>query len=130
MEGRNGQRRTLRLNDPLGHMVPPGQILPSDLTRALVRSLDDSVAATRSGRPAASRFLVRMHPADRAWLPAGFERDLARILTEHADTSDLAILDGIEVRFEPDPACDLGHPSVFAGSRRQLSLDEPELTRR
>jgi hypothetical protein len=59
-----------------------------------------------------SRLIVRMHPADRAWLPAGFERIAAQHATEHADRTGLLILDGLQVAFETDVACDMGALSV------------------
>jgi hypothetical protein len=113
----------VRLNDPLGHLVPPGQLLPSDLIRGLLASLESSPIP---GRPAATSFQVRMHPADRAWLPAGFEAEASRILTEHADTSGMFALDGIRVEFISDEACDMGRPSMSAiRPVRHLRLVDP-----
>jgi hypothetical protein len=113
----------VRLNDPLGHLVPPGQLLPSDLIRGLLASLESSPIP---GRPAATSFQVRMPPADRAWLPAGFEAEASRILTEHADTSGMFALDGIRVEFISDEACDMGRPSMSAiRPVRHLRLVDP-----
>lgn len=67
-----------------------------------------------------------MHPADRAWLPAGFESEASKILTEHADTAGMFALDGIRVRFISDEGCDMGRPGITAiRPARHLRLVDP-----
>lgn len=128
MEGRGGIARALRPDDPLGHLVPPGQLLPADLTRALIDTIDAHRYRSGIGVPSVpTRFVVRMHPADRAWLPAGFQRILATEATTHADQVGLLILDGIRVTFETDPSCEMGSLSIHAayGETELIVLRDP-----
>lgn len=116
MDGRGGTARVLRPDDPLGHLVPPGQLLPTDVARAVLDAIDAHRFRSGIGVPSVpSRFVVRMHPADRAWLPAGFETTLGEQATAHADRAGLLVLDGLQVSFETDLACDPGSIAVRAG---------------
>jgi len=122
MEGRGGTARAMRPDDPLGHLVPPGQLLPADVTRAVVDAIDAHRFTSGIGVPSVpTRFVIRMHPADRAWLPAGFQRTVATEATAHADRTGLLILDGLRVTFETDAGCDMGSVSVHA------AYGEPDL---
>ena len=128
MDGRGGTARALRPDDPLGHLVPPGQLLPADVTRAVVEAIDSHRFASGIGVPSVpSRFIVWMHPADRAWLPAGFQRSLAAEATSHADRAGLLVLDGLHVDFETDLGCEMGSPSVHAayGERDLAVIRDP-----
>lgn len=128
MEGRAGTARALRPDDALGHLVPPGQLLPADVTRAVIASIDAHRFSSGIGVPSVpSRLTVRMHPADRAWLPAGFQQHLAAEATAHADRSGLLILDGLRVDFETDFSCEMGAPSVRAayGERDLAVIRDP-----
>lgn len=111
MVGRFGTARAIRPDDQLGHLVPPGQLLPADVLAAITSSLDGIAAA---GGDPASHFVARMHPADRAWLPAGFARTMTETATRHADERGMVVLDGIRVSFQTDPACEMGTVSVRA----------------
>lgn len=116
MRGRVGRRRVLRPDDPLGHLVPPGQLLPSDVTAAVDAAIDAQRYTSGIGVPSVpSRLSIRMHPADRAWLPAGFESTVAAHATARADGAGMLVLDGISVSFETDLACDPGTVAVTAG---------------
>lgn len=109
-------------------MVPPGQILPTDVIRALIRTVDDERQSRRTISPTLT---VRLHPADRAWLPPGFEGTAGRIVTEHADTCGVILLDGIRVTFTTDSACDLGAISIHRDQPATLDLiDNPATTSR
>ena len=128
MEGRFGRAQPLRLDDRLGHLVPPGQLVPADLESALVAAIDSHRYASGLGVPSVpTRFTLRLHPADRAWLPPDAARTAAEAATAHADRIGLLLLDGITVRFETDLACDMGTVSVHAGySERDLVvLNDP-----
>lgn len=116
MEGRSGRGEPLRIDDPIGHLVPPGQLLPQDVIDAVLVCFDGNRYGTGIGVPSVpTRFTVRLHPADRAWLPAGFQRRVAAAATERADDLGLLVLDGIRVEFETDLSCDMGTVAVTPG---------------
>lgn len=62
-----------------------------------------------------TRYVVRLNPADRAWLEPDTEDRLARALARHAEASGLLIIGDLEVEFEADPAAAAGRPSFWAG---------------
>lgn len=120
MKGQGGRWQLLRLDDPLGHLVPPGQLIPSDITAAIRKCIDAHRYGTGLGVPSIpSRFVVRMHPADRAFLPPGFQREAAATATSHADSLGLLMLDGIRVSFQTDLECEMGTLAVSAGYSEQ-----------
>lgn len=128
MLGRFGTARAIRPDDQLGHLVPPGQLLPSDVLAAVTAAIEPHRYRSGLGVPSTpSRFVVRMHPADRAWLPAGFEAQVREAATAHADRAGLLVLDGIDVRFETDSACEMGTVAIRAGyaERDLLVLRDP-----
>lgn len=128
MHGRVGTARALRPDDPLGHLVPPGQLLPAQVIDAVTAAIDAHRFRAGIGVPSVpSRLVVRMHPADRAWLPAGFQTALAERATAHADRVGMLVLDGLQVGIQTDAACEPGTLSVHAayGERDLVVLRDP-----
>lgn len=108
--------RSMRLDDPLGHLVPPGSLRPSDLLADLVEVMERHRFLAGIGVPSVpTRYAVRMNPADRAWLDPTTEDELARALTAHAERMGALVVGAIEVELRSDPGAALGRPSYWAG---------------
>lgn len=108
--------RTIRLDDPLGHLVPPGTLGLSDIESGLIAAMDQHCYTAGIGLPSVpTRYVVRMNPADRAWLDPTTEDVLARALTRHAEAAGVLLLGDLEIEFRADPQAQLGRPSFWAG---------------
>lgn len=106
----------MRIDDPLGHLVPPGALEPDRMERDLGDLLDRRLFAGGFGVPSVpTRFVVRMNPADRAWLAAGLEDRLARALERRAERAGALVVGEIDVAFESEPDAMRGRPSYWAG---------------
>jgi len=106
----------MRSDDHLGHLVPPGEMTTADLERALVEAMDRSRFAAGLGIPSIpTRYVVRLHPADRAWLDPSTEDALARALGRHAEAAGHLIVGDLEVEIEAHFGTALRRPSVWAG---------------
>jgi hypothetical protein len=82
----------------------------------LIEAMDEHRWSAGHGVPSApTRFVVRMNPADRAWLDPGTEDRLARALERHAESTGLLLVGPISVDLECDLATALGRPRYCAG---------------
>jgi hypothetical protein len=93
----------MRVDDHLGHLVPPGRVRRPQLEQGLRLALERS--------PAATRLVVTLNPSDRAWLDPYLEDDLARALRAH-----------VSIEFEANDAVPPGVPQFWAGTGDVLVL--------
>lgn len=106
----------MRLDDPLGHLIPPGSLTPEQIERALIEAMDSRRFAAGLGVPSVpTRYVVTMNPSDRAHLDPTTEDDMAAALARHADGTGSLILGEIVVEFRADPDMALGRPRVWVG---------------
>ena len=102
--------------DHLGHLVPYGQLEPSRIERELSALLDRRLYSAGLGVPSVpTRFIVRMAPADRAWMPAGIEDEIGRRLTARTERAGSLFVGEIRVDFEVEPDAMAGRPAYWAG---------------
>lgn len=112
----NGILSTLRLDDPLGHLVPPGSLHPAQIERELAEAMEQRRFLAGHGVASVpTRYVVSMHPSDRAWLSPFTEDRAARALARHADRAGHLIVGEISVEFESDPDARPGKPSYWVG---------------
>jgi hypothetical protein len=106
----------MRFHDHLGHLVPPSEVTEADLEHALVEAMDRSRFAAGLGIPSVpTRYVVRLHPADRAWLEPSTEDILARALARHAEDAGYLIVGDLEIELEAHFGTALRRPTVWAG---------------
>lgn len=126
MFGRHGKKRVISLVDAsrpdatpldhLGYCIPPGSLTLDRIERALIVSLDRQRFSAGHGVPSMpTRYIVRMNPADRAWLPPASEELLARALESYADRTGSLVVGSVRIGFRPDPLVHPGRPQVWAG---------------
>lgn len=109
-------KRVIRLDDPLGHLIPPGALAYPALERGLIESMERRKYLAGHGVPSVpTRYVVRMSPADRAWLDPTTEDLLARALTRYAERADYLIVGSIEVELEVEPSAMSGRPTFWVG---------------
>ncbi|MDX1448422.1 MAG: FhaA domain-containing protein, partial [Acidimicrobiia bacterium] len=93
----------MRLDDPLGHLIPPGTLTEAEISRGLIDAMDRKRFSAGLGVPSVpTRFVVTMHPSDRAYLDPRAEDRMADALARHADRSGWLVLGSIDVEFRID----------------------------
>lgn len=104
------------MGDHLGHLVPPGRLRRPHLEQGLLAALEHGRFTAGIGVPSApTRYVVSMHPADRAWLDPELQDILARVLERHAERVGLLVVGGVQVEFETRPELEQGRPQFWAG---------------
>lgn len=116
MFGMRGKKRVIGLDDRLGHLIPRGALSLERIERALIDAAEHHRYLAGHGVPSIpTRYVVRMSPADRAWLGPDSEDLLARAVESHADRSGSVVMGTVQVSFRPDPIVHPGRPQVWAG---------------
>ena len=116
MSGKVGRKSTPVLEEVLGSLIPPGRVGPSLLLSHLVSVMEGKTYLAGHGVPSVpTRYVVGLHPADRAAIPPVAEERLARALTDYAERSGFFIVGDLTVELEPDPETAQGRPVVWAG---------------
>lgn len=108
--------RGIRLDDHLGHLIPPGRLARATIESGLISAMEQHRFLAGHGIPSTpTSYVVTMHPADRAWLSPDTEDEVTRALTRHAERARLLIVGEIAVRFEADATIAQGKPAFWAG---------------
>lgn len=111
-----GNKRIIGLDDRLGHLIPGSALTLDRLERTLVQASAQHRYLAGHGVPSIpTRYVVRMSPADRAWLGPNSEDLLARAVESHADRSGALVVGTVDVAFKSDPMIHPGRPQVWAG---------------
>ena len=106
----------MRLDDPLGHLIPPGTLTEAEISRGLIDAMDRKRFSAGLGVPSVpTRFVVTMHPSDRAYLDPRAEDRMADALARHADRSGWLVLGSIDVEFRIDRDLQVGRPRFWVG---------------
>lgn len=114
--GSDGTMSPKRRDDLLGYLIPPGSVRASDIERGLLGAMEQRRFVAGLGVPSVpTRYVVGLHPADRAWLDPCLEEDLAGRLARRAEQAGYLILGDIEVELEPDGDVAMGRPRYWAG---------------
>ena len=109
-------KRVIRLDDPLGHLVPPGLLRADAIEAGLITAMEQNRFASGLGIPSVpTRYVVRMNPSDRAWLEPDTEDVLARAIARYAERAGYLIIGELAVEFAVEPDAALGRPSFWAG---------------
>lgn len=108
--------RPMQLDDPLGHLVPPGLLTSEAIERLLIRAMDQRRFSGGHGVPSVpTRYVMTMHPADRAWLDPRTEDRMARVLARRAEQTGQLIIGRIQVEFRAEDGLALGKPRTWVG---------------
>jgi hypothetical protein len=106
----------MALDDPLGHLIPPGSLTPEQIERLLIEAMDSRRFAAGLGVPSVpTRYVVTMNPSDRAHLDPTTEDQIAGALARHADAAGSLILGELVVEFRSDADMAMGRPRVWVG---------------
>jgi len=127
--GRGGTMRANELKDGLGHLIPPGQLQPSSIEQLAAEAMSARRFSAGIGVPSVpTRYVVAMHPADRAWLSPWTEDQIARALERRADEAGMLLLGRVEVEFRIDDTQPIGQARVWCGFAGEdlLVLASPE----
>lgn len=107
-----GNRRT----DALGHLIPPGRLRPSSIEQLAAEAMSARRFSAGIGVPSVpTRYVIAMHPADRAWLSPWTEDEIARTLEHRAEEAGMLLLGPVEVEFRIDATLPIGEPRVWCG---------------
>jgi hypothetical protein len=116
MFGMRGKKRPIGSCDRLGHLIPASTLTLERLEGALIQAAANHRFLAGHGIPSIpTRFVIRMAPADRAWLGPHSEDLLARAVESHADRTGSLVVGSVDVAFRPDPMIHPGHPQIWAG---------------
>lgn len=104
------------LADPLGWVIPPGSVHEVELAANLCRAMEQARWRAGTGVPTVpTRYVITMHPADRAWINAFAPERLSGALTRHAEDAGLLLVGDIDVELRAEPGTPAGHPRYWAG---------------
>ncbi|HEX9775827.1 MAG TPA: FhaA domain-containing protein [Actinomycetota bacterium] len=104
------------VRDHLGHLIPRGSVGERAIRRALIEVMDRERYRSGNGVPAIpTRYVVRMHPADRAWFDPATESRLALELTTRAQDVGLLQIGEVTVELRADPRLVPGCPTYWCG---------------
>ncbi|MFN2613694.1 MAG: FhaA domain-containing protein [Actinomycetota bacterium] len=116
MNGKRGRKSTPTLEAVLGALVPPGRVAPGQILSGLVEVMESRRYFAGHGVPSVpTRYVVGLHPADRAAFTPLIEERLARALTNYAERSGFLIVGDLTVELEPDHDTVHGRPVFWAG---------------
>lgn len=106
----------MQRDDPLGHLIPPGTLREDQIERALLEAMEAKRFSAGLGVPSVpTRYVMTMHPSDRAYLDPRTEDRMAAALERRAGEAGWLLLGPVEVGFRIDAALAVGRPRTWVG---------------